>query len=257
MEFLKQNYINTTTQIAVTSNPDVASNIYNRNLAYQYYTDGFNNDNTTASITITLEVPMNISRIALLEKNLSMFRLFYNGVTANEFVLQGTDTVSSAYLTNAEDHVFFRCNTQSCNSVTLDMYKTTIANQEKVFSLLVLSDFLFTLIPSPSAQNYNPTIVPKQVVHAMSDGGTRIQNISKKWANDIKINYADETMKDSLEDLWNSDSEFNFASFGTSTGWDGALFEAVWPGPFEFYEFSDNAIASGFSGAIRLRETPT
>ena len=37
---------------------------------------------------------------------------------------------------------------------------------------------------------------------------------------------------------------------------DGFMFECVWTGTFDFYEFSDDASVSGFSGKIVLRETP-
>ena len=64
MEFLKTNLINTTTQIAVTNNTTVVSNIFNRDSFYQYYTDGLNNDLTTGSITITFSATTPVSRIA-------------------------------------------------------------------------------------------------------------------------------------------------------------------------------------------------
>ena len=47
-----------------------------------------------------------------------------------------------------------------------------------------------------------------------------------------------------------------FCPFGTTTSWDAILFESVWTGPFDFYEYSDNASSSGFSGKITLKETP-
>jgi hypothetical protein len=46
-----------------------------------------------------------------------------------------------------------------------------------------------------------------------------------------------------------------YVPFGTGTGWDGILFEANWTGGFDFYEYSDNATNTGFSGNINLRET--
>ncbi len=257
MEFIKANLLNTTTQIAVNSNTGTAGNLFTRDPYYQYYSDGLNNDATTASITISFGATTSVSRIALLDTNFEQFRMFYNGATANSFTLLNADTTTSNYTNNVETNKYFRFSTLAVSSITLECTTTQVANSEKLLGLLVLSDLEVSLDKIPSAQQYKPKIVPKQVVHKLSDGGTRINTVRRKFEASLSLEYIDEAERNVLYDLYNQDSPFNFCPFGTTTGWDGLLFETVWSGDFDFYEYSDNAASSGFGGKISLKETPT
>ncbi len=244
--------------MAVNSNTLTSSNLFNRDPLYQYYTDGMNDDNTTTSITITFDATTSISRIAMVGMNFKEFNLFYNGATANAFALLQADTTTSAYTGNTDANKFFRFNTIACTSITINAKKTFIANQEKYISLFVPSDLILELSIVPAAKGYKPKVVPKQIVHKLSDGGTRIHNVKKKWETILNLDYITTAERDRFYDLlYNVDSAFNFCPFGTATSWNGQIFEAVWDGPFEFYEFSDNATSSGFSGKISLKETPS
>lgn len=259
MEFLKANFLNTITQMTVSSNTGTSDHLFSTDKYAQYYTDGFNNDATTASITITFGETTSVSRIAIIDTNLKSYTVFYNGVTANTFALASTaHTTTSSFTNNSDSHVYLRVgSTTAVSSITIDMKTTQTANQEKRIGLLVLSDLYYSLAQLPSSNEYTPTLVPKQVVHKLSDGGTRIHNIRNKWSVNIGLDYISSTQKSSLQTIWELQTEFNFCAFGTSTGWDGFLFETIWDGPFEFYKYSDNALVSGFSGNIKLKETPS
>jgi hypothetical protein len=256
MEFIKANYLNTTTQIAVNSNTGTVSNLFNRDKLYQYYSDQFANDLTTSSITITFDATTAVSRIALVDTNFKEFSIFYNGSTASTFTLVGGDTTVSSYTGNTDANKYFRFATLQVSSITINAKKTITVDQEKVLGLLVISDLELSLTKIPSAQSYRPKIVPKQVVHKLSDGGTRIHTVRRKWETQLNLDYIDATERDTLYDLYSNATEFNFAPFGTTTSWDGLIFESVWDGSFDFYEYSDNAASSGFSGKISLKETP-
>lgn len=256
MEFIKANYLNTTTMISVNSNTGTALNLFNRDELYQYYSDQFANDNTTSTITITFDATTSLSRIALIDTNFKEFSIFYNGLTANSFSLLNADTTSSSYLDNTDDHKYFRFSTLQVSSVTINAKSTQIANQEKLLGLLVLSDLEIALTKIPNAQNYKPKVVPKQVVHRLSDGGTRINTVRRKKETALNLDYIDSSQRDLLYNLYIDNTEFNFCPFGTATGWDGFMFEAVWDGSFDFFEYSDNAASSGFSGKVSLKETP-
>lgn len=256
MEFLKTNLINTTTQISVTNNTTVVSNIFNRDSFYQYYTDGLNNDLTTGSITITFSATTPVSRIALIDTNIKDFTIFYNGLTANSFTLSDQNTTTSSFTGNTSDNVYLRFSTVQCSSVTIDLKKTMTADQEKILGLFFISDLYYTLGKIPNSGGYKPSSIPKQIVHNLSDGGTRIHNVRNKFSLSIDLDYLTSTEVTSLRDVFDQHGGFNFSAFGTSTGWvNPVFFESVWIGPFNFYEYSGDAISSGFSGKLNLKET--
>lgn len=259
MEFLKANLLVTSTQIAVNNNTLTADNMINRDPIYQYVTDGLNSDTSTAVsvIEITFDATTPVSRIGLIDINYKEFRLFYNGATANSFALVGGDTTSSVYTGNLDGNKYFRFNTVMCTSITINATKTITANEEKRLGNLSISDHVLTLEKIPSANAYKPKIVPKQVLHKLSDGGSRLHSISKKWETTLDLDYVTTAQRDSLfEDIYEMGEAFTFVPFGTVTSWDALLYECIWDGPFTFYEYSDNAIDSGFSGKISLKETP-
>jgi hypothetical protein len=136
------------------------------------------------------------------------------------------------------------------------MKKTITANDEKYFGLLHVSDVLLSMSQIPNSGGYKPTVVPRQIVHELSDGGIRIHNIRQKFKIDISLKYVNETLRNSLKTVYDRHDEFVFCPFGTTTAWDGIFFESVWVGDFKFYEYADDAAASGFDGNITLRETP-
>lgn len=257
MEFIKANLINTTTQISVTNNTALSSNLFNRDQFYQYYTDSLNSDLVTASVTINFGASTNVSRIALIDTNIKGFNIFYNGVTANAFSLVSQNTTTSQYTGNTDTNLLLRFATIAVSSITIDMKTTQTANQEKVLGLFFISDLLYTLGKVPNASGYKAKSVPKQIVHTLSDGGTRINNTRKKFDLSIQLDYLQSDEVTSLRSVYDLGTAFNFAAFGTSTGWTNPVFfEGVWPGAFDFYEYSDNAISSGFGGQIRIKETP-
>lgn len=258
MDFLTSNLINTTTMISVNSNTTTVSNLFNRDPFYQYYSDGLNNDSTTCSINITFDATTSISRIALIDTNAKRFNLFYNGSTANSIALDGNGSTSTAsWTSNTESNIYLKLsNTISVSSITLDINTTQSTNDEKHIGLLYIGDNYYTLTQIPSANNYDPKINPKQIIHTLSDGGTRIHTVRRKKSLEISLDYISSTIRDNLESIYNLTVPFQFCPFGTTTSWDGFFFECVWTGSFDFYQFSDNAAVSGYSGKISLKETP-
>ena len=259
MEFIKANYLNTTTQLILGSNTSTASNLFNPDKYYQYVTDGMNSDLTLTSITVNMEATSTVSRIVLVDTNLKKFTIFYNGSTANTFSMTNTgSTTTSAWTTNTQSNMYLRCNTQTAiTSITIDMYTTIVADQEKRVGFLMISDLYFAMTQFPSANNYDPIIKQKQVVHQLSDGGTRVHKVRQKWNTNISLEYVTTSDRDSLYSIYSLLTPFAFCPFGTSTSWDAAVFECVWDGNFDFYQFSTNAQSSGFSGKITLKETST
>jgi hypothetical protein len=107
----------------------------------------------------------------------------------------------------------------------------------------------------PSASDYRPILNPKNVVHKLSDGGTRIQTIDEKWNVKVNLDFITEALRDELKSVYDEHEEMVYAPFGTTTGWDEVIFPCVWSGAFDFFKYSENASDAGFSGSLTLLET--
>lgn len=258
MEFLTENLIETTTSIVVGSNTSTAENILKRDPTFQYVTSGFDDDNTTASLTINFSFTTTVNRIGLTGINLKNFTIFYNGSTANTFALTTTgSTNASSFTTNSETAMYLRFSDTQVTSITLDMRSTITPNSEKAIGFLVIGENQLTLERMPNASGYTPILDPEEIVHNFSDGGTRVHFIDDKWKVSLDLVHISAEERSSLKALYLRKSEIVFVPFGTMTSWDEIMFEGVWIGPFEFYKYSDDAVSSGFEGKIRLAEVPT
>lgn len=257
MELLHANYINTTTQIGVQSNTALAANIMNPDITRAYFSNGYNSDSTTTTLTISFSVTTTISRIALIEHNLKSFLIYYNGATANTFSLTGPTTTSN-FTTNSLTSHYLQVTGSAVNvtSVSIDMKSTIVSNGEKSIGFLALSSVELDFSHIPNSDGYTPIVEPKQIVHQMSDGGTRVLNVLEKKKAKLKLEYVTESFRDSLRSIYDQDTSYLFVPFGTHTSWDQIIFEAVWVGPFDFYKYADDNSGAGFSGQIDLRETP-
>jgi len=257
METLELNYFNTTTQATVDSNTALADRLIHRDFTFQYLSDGFNDDTTTTSITISFDVTTAIDRIALIQHNLKSFDMYYNGATANTFAFTSTsDTTVSQYSTNSETSQFWSFTQVNVTSVTFDLKTTQVANSEKAIGYMYIGALNLAFPRVPNSSGYKPMINETQIVHRLSDGGTRIQKIEEKYKVDIKFKNITESFRDDLRDLWRRQDAFFFVPFGTTTSWDRVFFETVWEGPFDFLTYADDAVSAGYEGTIRLRETP-
>lgn len=259
MELLRDNFANTTTQFTVSDNTATIEDILTRSTRFQYFTSQFANDNTTASIKISFDETLTIDRIALVGHNLKDFTLFYDGSTANTFNLTATaNTSTSDYNANSDTSHFFRFPAVDATSVSIDMKSTIVANENKVVGYLVISEKLTDFDGRvPNARGYKPTFDTQAVVHRLSDGSTRIQTLDDNWDADLSFSFITTAVRDELKEIFDDHNELVFAPFGTTTGWDGTIFPCVWEGSFDFFRYSDNASDAGFSGRIRLKETPT
>jgi hypothetical protein len=255
MELLYENLINTTTMISVNSNTTLVENLFNPDRRIQYFSDGFANDSTVSTIRINFSATTPVSRIAIMEHNIEAMTIFYNGVTANTFSLTGPTTTSDFASLTSTDIYLQMSAAVNVTSVSFDIKRTITANSEKAIGHLVLSTQLLDFSQIPNASGYTPKLDPKQIVHTLSDGGTRLHVVRDKWSASIKLSQVNTTFRDQLRDVYEMYSPMIFVPFNTSSSWDAILFECVWTGPFTFYKFSDNAATVGFSGDISLKET--
>jgi hypothetical protein len=189
--------------------------------------------------------------------NLKQFRVFYNGATANTFALTSTGaTTASNFTTNSETSMYLQAPPVDCTSVSIDMYSTQVANNEKALGYLALSNVLSDFDSRvPSAQNYRPTFTQKQVVHELSDGSIRTQVVDRKFGCSVSLDFVSTSLKSELKSVYDLHDDLIFCPFGTTTGWDEVIFPCVWMNGFEFHEVTDNAASAGHSGTIRFAET--
>lgn len=254
MELCSRNFLETATQLVVNSNTFTAEYLMSREERFQYVSDGYDNDSLTSSITVRFDQTTTIDRIALLGINVKKMNIYYGGVTANSFTLTGP-TTTSQFTQNSAGSLWLPCTPVAVTSVTFDCYSTQTPNVEKALGFMLLSAHQFTLPRIPSAGDYTPTIKNKELRHELSTGGVRSHSIDQKWNLKFKYKYLDEDDRDSLKEIYDTHEAMFFAPWATTTGWDGVVFEANWTGPFDFYKFSDNAVASGYTGSILLEET--
>jgi hypothetical protein len=254
MEFLSQTYLETTTQVVVNSNTITADYLLNPDVTRQYVSSAYNNDSLCSTIVISFDTTQTIDRIALMEFNAKKFNIYYNGVTANAFTI--TDpTTTTQFITNSASSLYLACTSVAVTSVSIDLYSTVVANSEKAVGFIYIGANELTFPRIPNASNYTPLRDPKELTHELSDGGFKRQVAYVKWSTKIKLNNITESFKSSLKTIYDSYSPKVFVPFGTGTAWDGILFEANWMGNFEFYKYSDDAVQSGFTGSIDLKET--
>jgi len=258
MEFLKSNFLNTTTQLSLSTGSLTSSFLLNRDLRRQFVSDLDNNDLTTTTMTISFDVTTSVSRLAIMQTNVKAMNIFYNGSTANTFSITTTgSTIASQWTSNSETSMYMRFASVDVTSVTLDLKTTQVANSEKAIGWIFISTPYFVLDRVPSAKNYKPIISSNEQVHKLSDGGLRIHTTGEKFNGSIKYANITKSFRDSLKTVYDIKDSFGFEAFGTMTGWtDQVLYEVVWPGNFDFFKFSDNAVSSGFSGSIKLQERP-
>ena len=259
MELLYSNLINTATQFEVNDSTATAVNVLNPDVRFQFSSNNFASDLTTVTMRVNFNQTVTVDRIAMVGHNLKDFTVYYDGVTANTFALDpGANTAASAYSSNSATSHYFRTTPVACTSVSIDMKKTILADSNKYLGYLVLSEVRTDFDGrAPSSDGYQPVINTQSVTHNLSDGGTRIQTLEDKWAADLHFDYVTESARDDLKTIFDDHEEMVFCPFGTTTGWDAVIFPCVWQGAFDFFQYSDNASDSGFSGSIRLLETPS
>lgn len=256
-ELCYQNYINTTGQLTVSENTVTSQYLFYNDLRFEWSTDTFANDLTTASITIDFGETLTVDRIALVGHNLKKFRIFRDLNTSAGFGLEtGQVTSTTNFITNSDTAHYFRTETNTCQKITIDMYETITPNQNKRIGYLVVTRARTTFGGRvPIAQNYFPRLNLTGVDHRMSDGTVRSQILEDTWSATFGLSFVTREIRDELREIYNDHLPLIFCPFGTTSGWDGLIFPCNWTGSFDFYQYSDNASEAGYSGTLNLVET--
>jgi hypothetical protein len=243
MQFLRRNYVNTTTQFTVDSGTDSVSFLFDGTPDRRYLTDGYTS-NTTTLMNISLPATLPVSNVLLQGHNLKSFRVFYNGVTASSLLNTTTNSATSTYLA---------FNTISTNSIQIQM-NSAFTSGERYIGELYIGERLVLFPRNPDISDYKPVIKRKQIRHVMPDGGTVLYNIREKFNTRVEWEFINNSFVTTLANIYNDGLPFHFVPFATSTGWDGNAYEVVWPGDFDF-NYTVNDKLQGYSGRIILEQT--
>jgi len=256
MEFLEYNLFNTTTMASVTNGTSTVSYLMDRDSSTQFATSGDNSDLTTTTIRIDLLSAVNISRIILENINFKSFKIYYNSNTANTFTLTNNLTSTSSWVSNSETSLYLIFATTSVSLITINVTSTMAANEEKKCGNLWICNKYHTLTNNPSAKNYKPIFDNKQYNHEMSDGGLSVYKIANSFQATINLDFVSLADRIKLKGIFDMVMPFVFVPEPTGTAWSGDIYEVNWVDDFGFYQFSDNYKGNGYSGSLKIRETP-
>ena len=246
MEFLRDNLLNTTTQLKVDSNTALTDFLFDRNINLLYETSGYTT-NTSTIISIEFDDPTVVSNIVLLNHNFKQFRAFYNSVTANTFSIDINETK------NSDSSSYFNFDSLTVNSIQIQIDEATEADVERTIGQLISTEKLLSFENNPEAKKYKPNINITRVKHKMPDGGITMFNIKDKFSSQIGLRLISESERDNLFDIYEAADPLYFLPFPTTSAWDGKAYSVLWTSKFDF-RHEANVKASGFTGKIILEE---
>lgn len=256
MEFNSVNYLDTSTMISVDTGTDTASYLFDRNSKRQYQSSGKNADGTAATITINFPYTITIDKIVMQNHNLKGFSIYYNETTTNSIAILNADTSTISYSSNSSTNQYFYFSATAMTSLTIVPTSTMVANEEKKIGELWLMKQTYQLEYNPDSAKYKPNLNRKEYDHEMADGGTSLYVLDTKFETTIDLSFISNTERSSLYDLYSSWNEFVFIPFPTGTSWDNRIYEVNWIGDFGFDRYTENYLGAGYSGQIKLKETP-
>lgn len=257
MEFLSANLVNTTTMLSVERNSGVTSLPYvlDPDPTRQWRsTDASLGTNTC--IQITFDEPTEFDTI-IFYAPMRSFKIYRDGVTGTALSISGAATTTADYVntTNTINRYFFRLSqTYTATTLHFQLTRVVTGNGQQAVGYIYVGNQLLDFSRIPDAAGYIPAIKPHQIVHEMSDGGTRVQTISYNKTTQLKFKNISQTFRDELKSIYDLHSNMGFVAFNTGTGWDGFFMNCYWEGDFDFYRLADDHLSIGYSGTIKLRE---
>src|SRR3990167_6975005 len=192
MEFLSENYLNTTTQVVVNNSTDLSSYLFDRNTTLGYTTNGYNSTTATV-VSVVFTSPVVLSHVLIQDHNLRQFRVFYDSATANSLAVVSGNSATEYYLTFASVTV---------SSIQVQLDNTIAGSIEKTIGELFVGESQLQFERNPSVKKWKPTIFRKQVEHEMPDGGTALFNIKDKYRASLSWDFVTSAFRDDLYDVY-------------------------------------------------------
>jgi len=256
MEFLYQNYVNTTTQISVTNAAtSQVANLYDRKRSTTF--SSVNATGTTNSTFVfSTATSFVVSRIILTGHNLKSFRVFHSSATANTFTLTGYDTTTSFWTTNSQTSTFLTVPTTTVTSICFDFIEAITSGSQKTIAELYIGKDYITFPHNPDFDAYDPTLKEKSIIHEMTDGGKVRYHLGDKFRASIGLTFLSTAERASFKSVYDAFTPFVFVPFPDVSGFDGDYFEVNWTNGFDFYKLQSNVLGNGYQGKITVEETP-
>lgn len=247
MEFLKQNFLDTTTLVTVNDGSTTVENLFDRDVDTKYSRD-INTGTAQQDIVLSFSSSVVVSKLFIQNHNLKRFQLFFDGNSGNTFTPQISET------TNSATSNYFSVLSITVSSITLRMFSTTTGNNSAIVGQFYAGNLMLNFERNPSAADYKPTIQRKQVLHKMPNGGVVQFIVDEKFKADIKWKFVTNSFTTQLLNIYETGTAFYFVPFPTTTSWDGRASEVVWTNAFDFRHSSNNKEA-GQGGKIQIMET--
>lgn len=259
MEMLWQNFFNTSTLAVLDSNTAGAAYLFDRRPTRKYISVGYANDLTQTTIKVAFDSTQTVSRVILQNVNWKEFRVFYNGTTASTLALTTTCGTTASYWTgNSETSLYLMFTDTAMTSLSIDIKKTIVADEEKKCGQLIISDQQFQFTRNPDKGGLTPEMRPKEITHTMSDGGTVVFRIRDKIQYALSGTHRLSSEITGLRAVYDTKLPLVFVPFPTGTSWDGQAYEMNWVGGFNVgLKPSDNYTEVGYDFRINLEESPS
>jgi len=254
MEFLKANFVNTTTQMSVsTGGTSTVSNLFNR-FTSKKFGSGDASDATTTTIQIDFVSTQTVDRIILQNHNFKSFTIYKGGATASVITIQNALTATTAWTTNsATSHYLIFDSATALTQINIDISTTIDTNEEKQLGEVWITANQFTFDRNPSARNYTPAVNRKEFPVSMSDGGTDLYIVQDNFMADIRMKFISSTEHTSLRTIYDLDNHFVFTPEPTGTAWNNEIFAVNWIGKFDL-QWTKDFKGTGFNQRIKMRE---
>lgn len=252
MEFLSENKLNTVTMLydLPANNTATAAFLWDRKTDMKFTSYGYTTS-TTFSLSIYFPSVTAISNIILQNHNLKAFKIKYASETSAAF---NDFSVPISFTTNSETSHYFDFSTVTCKVINMSITAATTADTERFIGELIIGNKQLQFERNPNITGYRPLLKRKQIKHEMPDGGTSLYNIRDKYRANLSWKYLTTAFRDSLYSVYAAQNPLYFVPSPTTSSWDGAAYETVWVGDFNF-NYSANVKATGWSGDVVLEET--
>lgn len=244
MEFLGMNKAQTTTMISVNSSTDSAQYLIDRNTRIGYVSSGYNGTTATV-VSISFTAATVLSHVVIQRHNLKEFTVYYDGTTTNSLFSTSTNSDTNSYIEFSSIPVA---------SIHVRAVEAMVSGEEKSIGELIVTERKLLFERNPNIASFSPTTYRKQIVHNMPDGGTTVFNFREKFRAKLSWKHITSDFNDAVYALHRAGNPLYYVQKPTSTAWDGAAYEVLLTGGYDFKE-SSNDLRAGYSGSLMLQQT--